>query len=348
MVCNRICDNSSNQYLLWCTCYIQYFSYCRQVYDSNGYGGNRLEYQFKEINTKRLQADISGNLLLGCSGWCFLVSSNLNENLVVVMDIKNLKSNCEECFGLCCVALYFSASEGFPVNKEAGEPCPNLSNDFRCLVHEELWTRGLKGCVAYDCFGAGQKVSRNKEQKNSKLMFKTFQIMRQLHELLWYLTEAISFDKVEPIHDDLVAMLDKIENISLLDSLSLTGMDHEEDFADASELLTRASELIRNDKGSFKPKKTLGRRADLIGVDLRKINLQGASLRGAYLIAADLRNCDLDRTDFLGADFRDADIRGADLSHSIFLTQAQINSARGDLETKLPVSLQVPSHWFVK
>ncbi|MDD4239764.1 MAG: pentapeptide repeat-containing protein, partial [Desulfotomaculaceae bacterium] len=66
---------------------------------------------------------------------------------------------------------------------------------------------------------------------------------------------------------------------------------------------------------------------------------------GAYLIAADLRGVDLSGTDFIGADFRDADLRGADLTRSIFLTQAQLNAAKGDAGTRLPPALTRPTHW---
>ena len=71
---------------------------------------------------------------------------------------KELRVDCKKCFGLCCIALYFSASEGFPTNKDAGKPCINLQSDFTCSVHQNLRKKGLKGCTAYDCFGAGQKV----------------------------------------------------------------------------------------------------------------------------------------------------------------------------------------------
>ncbi len=30
---------------------------------------------------------------------------------------EDLIIDCEKCFGFCCIALYFSASEGFPVDK---------------------------------------------------------------------------------------------------------------------------------------------------------------------------------------------------------------------------------------
>jgi len=70
-----------------------------------------------------------------------------------------------------------------------------------------------------------------------------------------------------------------------------------------------------------------------------------ADLRGALLIAADLRGADLDRTDLLGADLRDADLSGADLSTALFLTQPQLNSARGDASTRLPTGLRRPPAW---
>lgn len=49
--------------------------------------------------------------------------------------------------------------------------------------------------------------------------------------------------------------------------------------------------------------------------------------------------------DLIGADFRDANINGANLERSIFLTQSQINSAKGDLKTKLPKRIVMPNHW---
>ena len=36
-------------------------------------------------------------------------------------------------------------------------------------------------------------------------MFATFSIMRQLHELLWYLGEALTLDAARPVHDELAA-----------------------------------------------------------------------------------------------------------------------------------------------
>ncbi|MDO5516932.1 MAG: pentapeptide repeat-containing protein, partial [Clostridium sp.] len=73
---------------------------------------------------------------------------------------KNLRGQCMECFGLCCTALYFSKTDGFPQNKDAGKPCLNLENNYKCKVHNNLIKKGLKGCTSYDCFGAGQRIAQ--------------------------------------------------------------------------------------------------------------------------------------------------------------------------------------------
>lgn len=271
---------------------------------------------------------------------------------------RNLLSDCEHCFGLCCVALYFAASEGFPKNKNAGEPCPNLNQEFHCCIHNRLLEDGLKGCLAFECFGAGQQVSQvsfagqdwRKVPASSKQMFEVFLIMRQLHELLWYLTQALLLKQASPIHSELRLMIAEIERLTYLRPDFLMELDVAEHRAKVNTLLIRTSELVRNkvlqEQTSHKRRqKTFSRGADLIAADLRNIDLRGANLRGAYLIAANLRGMDLNGTDFIGADFRDADIRGADLSKSIFLTQAQLNTAKGDISTKLPQFLSRPRHW---
>jgi uncharacterized protein YjbI with pentapeptide repeats len=53
----------------------------------------------------------------------------------------------------------------------------------------------------------------------------------------------------------------------------------------------------------------------------------------------------LRRADLIGADLRDTNLSGANLTDSIFLTQAQVNAAKGDRQTKLPDKLKTPDHW---
>ena len=273
---------------------------------------------------------------------------------------SNLRADCEKCFGLCCVALYFSASEGFPIDKDAGKPCLNLQPDFRCSVHKSLKERGHKGCLAFDCLGAGQKVSQvsfggcdwRKVPESAEQMYEVFLIMRQLHELLWYLTESLTLQSALPFHGALSSILDETERLTHLSPDSLMELDVADQRAAVNPLLLKTSELVRAEarrghKAHTGRQKTFGRGANLIAADLRRIDLRGANLRGAYLIAADLRGTDLSGADLIGADFRDADLRGADLTTSIFLTQAQLDAAKGDTSTKLPSSLTRPTHWGV-
>ncbi|QVK18193.1 pentapeptide repeat-containing protein [Mycoplasmatota bacterium] len=272
--------------------------------------------------------------------------------------IKELRVDCKKCFGLFCVALYFSASEGFPTNKEAGKPCINLQSDFTCSVHKNLRNKGLRGCSAYDCFGAGQKVSQvtfgghdwRQAPKSSKQMFEAFLIMRQLHEMIWYLTQATLLQTDQGIKDEIYSLLNDTEELTHLDTDSLLALDIVAHRTKVNRLLKNTSELVRSNvrNGKNTPSKNRSdnpHQLDYFGVDLRKTNLRGADLRGACLIAANLRGVDLTGADLIGADLRDADISGADLTKCIFLTQAQLNTAKGDSHTKLPVMLIRPTYW---
>lgn len=274
------------------------------------------------------------------------------------MGFEKLRPDCKHCFGLCCVGLYFSASEGFPADKAAGEPCNHLQPDFRCNIFPSLEEQGLKGCLAFDCFGAGQTICQmtfggrdwRSDPGSASQMIEAFLIMRQLHELLWYLTEGLTLEETRPIHDALNAMLHKTERLTRLELDSLLKVDVAAHRADVNALLLKISAYVRaqthqGPKAASASRRTLERGRDLMGKDLRKSDLRGASLRGAYLIGADLRGVDLSWADLIGADFRAADIRGADLSRSIFLTQVQMNTARGDNTTQLPLSLIRPAHW---
>jgi uncharacterized protein YjbI with pentapeptide repeats len=262
----------------------------------------------------------------------------------------SLRADCASCFGLCCVALPFAASADFAVDKDAGRPCANLRADFRCGIHARLRDEGFPGCTVFDCFGAGQKVSQTtfggqdwrQAPHTARQMFEVFAVMRQLHELLWYLTEALALPPARSIHSDLRRALNDIDDLTRSSAETLAELDVAALRHDVNALLLRTSELVR---AGVPGRKKNHRGADLIGAKLKGGNLRGANLRGAYLIAADLRNADLRAADLIGADFRDADLSGADLTGSIFLTQSQLNAAKGDARTKLPQTLERPAHW---
>ncbi|MFG2754256.1 pentapeptide repeat-containing protein [Streptomyces xanthophaeus] len=261
-----------------------------------------------------------------------------------------LNADCANCFALCCVALPFAKSNDFAVNKPAGTPCANLREDFRCGIHTRLREKGFQGCTVFDCFGAGQQVSQvtfggqdwRTGTGTARQMFEVFPVMRQLHELLFYVSEALTLPDAAPVHARLREALTETEAWTRADAQALTALDVGTLRGRINTLLLETSELVR---AKVPGRKKNHRGADLMGARLAGANLRGANLRGAYLIAADLSRADLRTADLIGADLRDANLRGADLRNAVFLTQPQLNAARGNPTTRIPPTLTHPTHW---
>ncbi|WP_042354216.1 pentapeptide repeat-containing protein [Bacillus rubiinfantis] len=271
-------------------------------------------------------------------------------------NLHQLKADCENCFALCCVALPYAQSADFAKSKDGGIPCFHLQSDYSCKIHQNLRTSGFKGCTVYECYGAGQKVSQQTfhgvSWRNSPDMaeevFRVFPIMQQLHEMLYYLQEALNLQEASPLHGKLQRIYNKTEMLTDGSPASLLELDVPTHRIIVGNLLSEVSKIVRSKVKDRKNKKFKAMAAnDLIGANLKGANLKGVSFKGAYLIAANLRDADLRVCDFLGADLRDTDLSGADLTGSLFLTQAQVNAARGDQLTKLPKSLSPPQHWLV-
>lgn len=72
----------------------------------------------------------------------------------------SLRADCRRCAGLCCVALAFDRSAMFGHDKPSGTACTHLGPADRCGIHASRAERGYRGCVAYDCLGAGQLVTQ--------------------------------------------------------------------------------------------------------------------------------------------------------------------------------------------
>jgi uncharacterized protein YjbI with pentapeptide repeats len=173
--------------------------------------------------------------------------------------------------------------------------------------------------------------------------------VRDLHELLWYLAEAFDLPVDAALHAEVAAAFTSTRNLTDLAPDSLLRRDIEPLRAGIGELLGRVSEQVR---GQLTPPWTPsgatrkeGPRSDLMGARFAGRDLRGANLRGSLLIAADLRGTDLTGTDLLGADLRDAMFDGASIDGALFVTQRQLNSARGSSSTVLPAWAERPSHW---
>jgi len=288
-----------------------------------------------------------------------MTSSNSLEPVSPVPNRAALRPDCGNCFALCCTAFGFSRSADFPIDKPAGTPCRNLAPDFSCTIHDSLRPRGFRGCTVFDCFGAGQTVSQGifggtswiEDPDSRKNMFSAFATARQLHEMLWYLAEAHTRSVDHDTSDRVERLATIIQEAVGGDLGALLSLDVQNIHAQVRSTLIEVSEGVRAAylaagadylDAAFQPG------ADLMGKSLRSRQFCGADLRGAYLIAADLRGCDLSGVDLLGADLRDARLEGADMSQALFVTQPQVNAARGDATTRLPADLETPSHWLLQ
>jgi hypothetical protein len=200
----------------------------------------------------------------------------------------------------------------------------------------------------FDCFGAGQQLTQvtfrgrtwREDRALAAQQFAVLPVMRQLHEILWYLTEALALPAAAVLHDEVRTALAHTERLTGGSPDELGALDVGAYRWEVGELLGRVSDVVRS--GRRGPDR---RNADLMGRDLRRTDLRGASLRGAYLIGADLRGVDLGDADLLGADLRGADVRSALLGECLFLTQPQLEAARGDARTVISSAVRRPAHW---
>ncbi|CAI9391720.1 pentapeptide repeat-containing protein [Niallia sp. Sow4_A1] len=265
-----------------------------------------------------------------------------------------LKSDCNNCFGLCCVALPYGESADFPFDKDSGVSCRNLCSNNACSIHDKLWETGFRGCVSYECFGAGQHVSQKiyhgkdwRKGEHADEMFRVFPIVQQLHEMLFYLRQALTLEETSSFHNKLQRIYEAIVELTERTPKEILILDLISHRNKVNELLI-ASSIKYRENSTNKGKKGRKKKSNYIGANLKGLNLQGEDFRGKLMIAANLSNCDLRRADFIGADLRDANLKGANLGGALFLTQSQINSANGDADTKIPNYLEKPSHWIEK
>jgi len=260
---------------------------------------------------------------------------------------KALRIACEKCCGLCCVALYCMKTDGFPENKAAGVPCRHLRSDFRCDIHDSLAEKKMKGCLGYDCYGAGQKVTQKMgENRNwktnpqkAKEQFQVFMVVFQLHQMAWYLLEALTLSSDHKLQTAIESLIVENEQMTAATPEEILSLDlgaYREKVNLVLKQISCQMAVMPADKKAPK---------DFFGKNLRGKNFDSRDFSMALMIAANLEGASLRGTNFLGADLRDANIKNTDLSKSLFLTQMQINAASGNEKTKLPKNLVRPAHW---
>ncbi|SCM66305.1 hypothetical protein [Donghicola eburneus] len=116
----------------------------------------------------------------------------------------HLVTDCSKCAALCCIMLAFDKGDDFAFDKNPGEPCRNLSGHL-CSIHDTLRQDGFRGCVAYDCLGAGNRVVQEvfggktwqTEPRLIRVMMEAFHGMREVHKRIDILraAETLPLDK---------------------------------------------------------------------------------------------------------------------------------------------------------
>ncbi|MEP3047749.1 MAG: hypothetical protein ABJL55_18405 [Roseibium sp.] len=134
----------------------------------------------------------------------------------------DLTPDCSNCAALCCVVFPFDKSESFRIDKAAGEICSNLSKEGTCTVFEDREELGFKGCISYNCYGAGQRVTQEVFSGRSwrddgsltHRMGNALSVLRRIHEQLLLLNSAKQLPLNEPelkSHEALQQQLVQVE-----------------------------------------------------------------------------------------------------------------------------------------
>ena len=239
-------------------------------------------------------------------------------------------------------------TDGFPADKEAGVPCKHLNESFGCEIHQRLADKKMKGCLAYDCFGAGQKVSQiccpdinwKTSPERAKEVYDVFSVVVQLHQMQWYLLTALTLTTDEHLTSDIEELIHQNEQMTNQSSSQILALDIQPYHQRVNQILKQVCGIQAGNESTKQEK-------DCFAKNFRGENLDGKDFSMALMIASNLEGCSLKDTNLLGADLRDANVKNVDLSQSIFLTQMQLNTTKGNENTKIPSQLMRPISWNV-
>lgn len=209
----------------------------------------------------------------------------------------------------------------------------------------------IRPFLPHDCFGAGQKITEGLfwppdwntiSRADADLIFQSFLNVMQLHQILWYLSEASMLNLPQKERSQICRLLDEGATLEKTAPETLLTTDIDAFREKVNALLKNVCREIHERLRPGDPSKPGG---NYMGKNMKNKNLSGTDFSMSLLIAANLEGACLYGANFLGADMRDTNIKNADLSQSLFLTQIQINSAKGNSSTKLPPYLKLPSVW---
>ncbi|MGL4521250.1 MAG: pentapeptide repeat-containing protein, partial [Bacilli bacterium] len=171
----------------------------------------------------------------------------------------------------------------------------------------------------------------------------------QLHEMMWYLHDASTFCSTQDMFQEIEKIYIETEKLTHLPSEQLEKIDLFMHRMKVNAILKEVHSEVQKRIAKLNLSNTAKARLkpchDYVNKNLTQTNLIGANFAGVLLIEANLKGADLTGANFIGTDMRNTNIRGANLRDAMFLTQTQVNAARGDKHTLLPRWLERPGNW---
>jgi hypothetical protein len=147
----------------------------------------------------------------------------------------------------------FYSVQGFAFDKPAHSACRYLTLENKCAIHAGLASRGFPGCVAFDCYGAGQRVTqelfngmswRTSDETVVQNLFGAYTAFLALHRLMAML--AIAEATVTPPLD--IQMRLKREQLNNL----CRSEEAKRGSLDITTLETDVLKLVRKDYGRIR------------------------------------------------------------------------------------------------
>ncbi len=143
--------------------------------------------------------------------------------------MDRLQPDCSACADLCCLAYAFDAGHGFGVDKSPNVACPNLGAKG-CGIHSELASCGYSGCVQYNCYGAGVRVTQDvfsgqDWRRDARLIGPMCGALRQLapaHEQAALLVHALDLPVPDAVKADLRDLAGRLLSCEPVQAQALT------------------------------------------------------------------------------------------------------------------------------
>ena len=206
----------------------------------------------------------------------------------------------------------------------------------------------MRGCIGYDCFGAGPFLTEQiyhgvtwkaQPEKTSEIC-DGYTLVYRLFQLRFFLYESKKLSSSEPLLPEIYQLLQENDSICRLPVNEMLRYPIDAYHDKVNGILKQSCAEL---KKHFKAPSNI--RKNLLNQNLKGKDLSGADLNMKLLIGSNFQNCRFTGTTFIGADTRDANFDGADLREAVFLSQGQVNAAKGSRRTKLPKHLQYPATW---